>query len=47
MPRVPLEPVDYATITTLVDTGWRAVQALASVFPDAFIRNSVGFRSEL
>ncbi len=47
MPRVPLEPVDYATITMLVDTGWRAVHTLASVFPDAFIRNSVGTRFEL
>ncbi len=47
MPSVPLEPVDYATITTLVDTGWQAVQALASVFPDAFIQNSVGTRFEL
>ena len=47
MPKAPLEPVDSVTFTTLVDTGWRAVHTLASVFPDAFIRNSVGTRSEL
>ncbi len=47
MPSVPLEPVDSITFTTLVDTGWRAVHTLASVFPDASIRNSVGTRFEL
>ncbi len=47
MPSVPLEPVDSVTFTTLVDTGRRAVHALAAQFPDAFIQNSVGTRFEL